>query len=207
MFKYFVFTTLLFPSICLTCLTWIKSNKYHSKFYLHFCTPINILKHTVQYAVLLVLVFMCLFSKSMLYVEKLQWEHRKVFLLCVALIWATLRATIHFLPLTLITTGSSGSTGWLLSCTRKGNGTSNGPFDPVGLMAISCGVTISVDIYFRLLSSWGKSPGSASLHTSSNKSQPLAIVFWPSETILCPAATVLMATSKTYTNLSVMFDI
>ena len=97
-----------------------------------------------------------------------------------------------------MTTGASGSAGSPLGFTGEGDGTGDGPFGPVGLLAIGYRVSIGMKIPFRLLSSSGKSPGPASSHTSSNKSQPLAIILWPSETILCLVTIALMATSKTY---------
>ena len=46
-----------------------------------------------------------------------------------------------------------------------------------------CDVGVGVDFTFKLLSSWGRSPGPALSQASSNKRHPSAIVLLPSDTI------------------------
>ena len=158
---------------------------------------------------------MCLFSESILKVEKLHNAKRRAFLLWVSLMWALQPfldpfmkphwGQLHFLlPSILVMTGSSRSSA---SCF-----TFTGEDDGVGALEVSmgdgvdgCDVGVGVDIPFRLLSSWDRSSGPALSQASSNKCHPSAIVLLPSDTIWWPAATDCTATNEDYTlvNISV----
>ena len=153
-------------------------------------------------------------SKSRLYVEKLHKAHTRTFPLWVCLIWAShpfhdpstlsLFGQTHFLfHLSNITTGSSDymSSSFLIP---KGDGVAVWAwYKSIGIpICIGGGVGVSVGMTFpfRARKSWGRSPGPASIHGSSNAAHPLPTVRCPSLSILCPAATVLITESKTNSN-------
>ena len=140
--------------------------------------------------------------------DKLQNAQRRTFLLWVSLMWASQPfldpfmkphwGQLHFLlPSILITNSSSGSSASYFTFIGENNGVCALEVS-MGGGVNGCDVGVGVDFTFKLLSSWGRSPGPALSQASSNKCHLSAIVLLPSDTIWWPAATDHRATNEDY---------